>query len=123
MNNQNFPERIRYHYHSDPGMPLQVAHGVWGGVNPHGEIEICFYHESDMPPEISEQAVSPDGAPGPELVNRADDCRHIARQIHTRILLNYNTARAVLEWLEERMGEMDAEGGAETYDYPPGIRQ
>lgn len=102
---------------------LRVAHGVWGGVNPHGEIEISFYHESDIPPDSSEQTIGPDGAPGPERPDRHDSSRHIARHIHTRILLNYNTARALLEWLDERIGELDSEGSSEAYDFNSGIQQ
>lgn len=123
MEKQDFPEKIRYHYQTDPGAHLQISHGVWGGVNPHGEIELCFYHESDIPPLVSEQLVSPDGSAGPERINQEDGCRHIARQIHTRILVNYNTARALLDWLEERLAELDSEGASEIYDFNSGIRQ
>lgn len=123
MDNPAFPDRIRYHYRSDPATPLQVAHGVWGGVNPHGEIEICFYHESDIPPRTSEQSIGADGAPGPELAAGGDGSRHIARQIHTRILVNHNTAQALLEWLEERIAELDGEGSQGIYDLDSGIKQ
>lgn len=117
------PERIRYHYQSDPCATLKVAHGVWGGVNPHGEIEICFYHESDIPPETSEQALGPDGAIGPERACGDGSSRNISRHIHTRILVNYNTARALLDWLEERVSELDAEGTPDIYDFNGGIQQ
>ena len=40
--------------------------------------------------------------------------REVVRRINTRVLLNYNTARAVLEWLEDRVAalEMDESGMA-----------
>lgn len=118
-----YPDRIRYHYKQDANLPLQVAHGVWGGVNPHGEIEICFYNESDMPPLTSEQRIGADGTPGPEQQNNPDACRHISRHIHSRILVNYDTARAMLDWLEERLAELDSEGRSELYDIQSGIQQ
>lgn len=123
MNESNFPEHIRYHYTSDSDANLKVAHGVWGGVNPHGEIEICFYNESDIPPEITDQTIGADGTPGPERVNQPDSARHIERRIHSRILVNYNTARALLDWLSERVSELDAEGATEIYDFNSGIQQ
>ncbi|MBD5553255.1 MAG: hypothetical protein HDQ44_02850, partial [Desulfovibrio sp.] len=103
MDNQEYTERIQYHYSQADNLPLHVAHGVWGGVNPHGEIEISFYNESDIPPSLTEQAIAADGTPGPERICQTDSGRHISRHIHSRILVNYNTARAMLEWLEERL--------------------
>ena len=44
---QQYPSRIRYEYEQDPETRLQYTHGVWGGINPQGEIEISFYLESD----------------------------------------------------------------------------
>lgn len=40
---QQYPSRIRYEYEQDPETRLQYTHGVWGGINPQGEIEISFY--------------------------------------------------------------------------------
>lgn len=123
MERQGFPDRIVYHYRTDGAMGLQVAHGVWGGLNPHGEIEICFYNESDVPPERSEQQIGADGMPGPEYAACSDNSRHIERRIHTRLILNYDTASAVRDWLEERLAEMDAGNTPEIYDRDTGIRQ
>ena len=50
MSQSKFPARIRYEYEQDPAARLQYAHGVWGGINPQGEIEINFYLESDKLP-------------------------------------------------------------------------
>ena len=43
MSQSKFPARIRYEYEQDPAARLQYAHGVWGGINPQGEIEIDVY--------------------------------------------------------------------------------
>jgi len=118
-----FPDQIRYSYVSEPGLHQHIVHGVWGGVNPHGEIEVCFYDESDTLPKYTEQTIGADGAPGPERMPPDDGARHIVRHIHTRVLLNYNTARAVLEWLEDRIDEMEAEAPHEIYDIGSGIKQ
>ena len=52
---QQYPSRIRYEYEQDPETRLQYTHGVWGGINPQGEIEISFYLESDKMPPYSER--------------------------------------------------------------------
>ena len=105
------PEKIRYRYTQDKDARLQTAHGVWGGINPQGEIELNVYHESDALPQISECQVAPDGSLGPENLPEGFDRRDIVRHIHARVLLNYDTARAVLEWLEERIATLEMEDG------------
>ena len=123
MENINFPDKIRYVFSTDPDVHLRVAHGIWGGINPHGEIELNFYDESDAPPEFTEQGIEADGTPGQERVPQQDVIRQVNRQIHTRVLLNYNTARAVLNWLEDRVAELESSSSTELYDIGSGIQQ
>lgn len=118
----HLPGRIRFRYEKSPDARLNPTHGVWGGINSQGEIEACFYAESDVLPAFTEQLMAPDGSLSQEMIPD-DDIRHITRHIHTRIVMNYRTARAVLEWLEERVNELENEGGAELLDFKTGIEQ
>lgn len=106
------PLRVRYEYEIEPETRLRVAHGVWGGINPQGEVEISFYTESDKMPPYSECIVSPDGSFGPEMAPFNEDQRTVVRQIHSKIVLNYNTARALLEWLEDKVNILEDEEGS-----------
>lgn len=108
-----YPTRIRYEYEYDPGVRLEYAHGVWGGINPQGEIEISFYVETDKMPPFSERLVAPDGSFGHEVAPYDENLKVITRHIRSRVVLNYHTARAVLEWLEEKVEtlEMEEESG------------
>ena len=116
MSNQpELPKKIRYKYVMDDSVRMSTAHGVWGGINPQGEIELNFYEESDSLPQWSECLVAPVGSLGPEMMDEENlEVREVVRRINTRVLLNYNTARAVLEWLEDRVAalEMDESGMA-----------
>lgn len=106
------PEKIRYIYKMNPEARLQTAHGVWGGINHQGELELNFYHESNALPGTTECLVAPDGSVGPEMLSDADmEVQRITRQIHSRVLLNYDTARVLLEWLEERISYLEMEEG------------
>ncbi len=49
--------------------------------------------------------------------------RDITRHIHSRVLLNYHTARAVLEWLEDRVAALEEEGGGEMFTPDAGLDQ
>ncbi|MGJ3521411.1 hypothetical protein ACR4XJ_00080 [Nitratidesulfovibrio sp. D1] len=108
-----YPTRIRYEYEHDPGVRLEYAHGVWGGINPQGEIEMSFYIETDKMPPFSERLVAPDGSFGHEVAPYDENLKVITRHIRSKVVLNYHTARAVLEWLEEKVEtlEMEEEGG------------
>ena len=120
-----YPHRIRYEYDQDPQSRLNYAHGVWGGINPQGEIEINFYMESDKMPPFSERLVAPDGSFGHEMAPYDDDVRVITRYIHSRVVLNYHTARSILEWLEDKVEALEMEEGGSPllYDGDPDIEQ
>lgn len=124
MNTKNaHPSKIRYNYQMDSDARLQTAHGVWGGINPQGEIEMNFYHESDAMPAYSEQLVAPDGSIGHEITPGDEGLRQVTRHIHSRVLLNYHTARAVLEWLEDRVAALEEEEATGMYEADSGIEQ
>lgn len=84
---------------------------------------MSFYNESDAIPSTTEQIVAPDGSLGHEVVEEDSDVRHINRHIHTRILLNYNTARAVVEWLEDRIEELDQGVAGDVFGSSSDIEQ
>jgi hypothetical protein len=104
------PSKIRYNFSLEPKARLQAAHGVWGGVNAQGEIEMNFYCESEVLPPFVEHTVEPDGSVGREFIPEDEDLREVTRHIHTRVLLNHNTARGLLEWLEEQLDALEEEG-------------
>lgn len=110
--------RVIYEYEQNRDIVLQYAHGVWGGVNPQGEIEMSFYTESDKVPARSERIVAPDGSFGHEILPSEPENRTIVRNIHSKVLMSYHTAKALLEWLEEKVNllEMEAEHGVPFAD-------
>ena len=110
LDKAQLPLRIRYNYEENPKTSLNYAHGVWGGINQQGEIEMNFYLESDAMPEYSERLIEPDGAYGQEECPSDGSVKMITRRIHTRVLFNYHTAKAILECLEERIEAIEMEG-------------
>jgi hypothetical protein len=120
-----FPTKIRYEYEQDPQTRIRYAHGVWGGVNPQGEIEVNFYVESDKMPSYSECLIAPDGSLGHENIPFDEEARAVVRTVHSRIILNYHAARAVLEWLEDKVASLEEEEGSAPvlYEDNSGIEQ
>lgn len=113
MDQKKIHNKIIYEYEQSPKSKLQYAHGVWGGINPHGEIELNFYTESDKVPALSECIVDADGTLGNEHIHSNQDARVIVRNIHSKVLINHRTAKSMIEWLEEKVAllEMDSEQG------------
>ena len=101
------PLRVRYEYKQDDSAQLKYAHGVWGGINSQGEIEMNFYVESDALPVWSERVIEPDGGMGPEITPHDERQKNIIRHIHTKLVLNYHTALAVQEWLEGNLAILE----------------
>ena len=115
MSGEQGPLRIRYEYKLAPEVRLEYAHGIWGGINPQGEIEMCFYHESDKMPEYTEHIIAPDGSFGHELPPDDDTLKTIVRHVHSKVIFNYHTARAILEWLEEKVEMLGQEENADEH--------
>lgn len=105
MSDDNYagPLRVRYEYKQDESAQLKYAHGVWGGINSQGEIEMNFYVESDALPAWSERAIEPDGGLGPEITPHDERQKNIVRHIHTKLVLNYHTAMAIQDWLQSHL--------------------
>ena len=102
------PSKIRFEYNVRDDVRQQYTHGVWGGVNSQGEVEMNFYTEADKLPDFSERSINPDGTLGPELVPHSDEKR-LVRDVHSRIVMNYHTARALREWLDEKLSSIESE--------------
>lgn len=107
MNKEKGSLRIRYEYEREPDTEVRYAHGVWGGINPHGEVELNFYTESDKLPSHSERIITPDGGFGHEMAPFDESLKVVVRNVHSRLLFNYHTAKAVIEWLEEKVRALE----------------
>ncbi|MDR2075751.1 MAG: hypothetical protein LBP61_02280 [Desulfovibrio sp.] len=115
MSQEKQPLRIRYDYVHAPEARLQYAHGVIGGINSQGEVEMNFYTESDKLPAYSESIIAPDGSLGHEIAPADEEVKQVARFIHSKVILNYYAARDLVEWLEEQIAALEAEGRNQTF--------
>ena len=117
MSQEKFPMRIRYEYKETPDSKPQYAHGVWGGINAQGEVEINFYTECDKLPPFSERLIAPDGSFGHEMAPYDENMKVVTRNIFSRIILNYHTAQDIVEWLEDKIQVLDMESEGSLYPF------
>lgn len=123
MSQEKHPLRIRYEYEHNPETRIQYAHGVWGGINPQGEVELNFYTESDKLPPYSERIIAPDGSFGHEITPYDDNIKVVTRRINSKLILSYHTARAVLEWLQDKVEILESEEENMIFDDEDGLHQ
>ena len=117
MSSDTMPLRIRYEYQTPQDVRLEYAHGIWGGINPQGEVEMSFYLESDKMPKYTEHIVAPDGSFEHEMQPDDDPVKTIVRRVHSKVVFNYHTARAILEWLEEKVELLEHEESAASLHF------
>ena len=69
-------------FRRDPDLPLPLVHGVFGGVNPMGEIELNFFSESeDLPDRVERLVSNADGAVlNEESLRKLADCLYKAQE-------------------------------------------
>ncbi|MBQ1539127.1 MAG: hypothetical protein K6C33_04090 [Desulfovibrio sp.] len=96
-------------FRRDPDLPLPLVHGVFGGVNPMGEIELNFFAESeDLPDRVERLVSNADGAVlNEEIISGDPEARHVTRTIVSRIVVTYATAQAIRTWLDEQIKVME----------------
>ena len=96
-------------FRRDPDLPLPLVHGVFGGVNPMGEIELNFFAESeDLPDRVERLVSNADGAVlNEEIISGDPKARHVTRTIVSRIVVTYATAQAIRTWLDEQIKVME----------------
>ncbi len=105
----HYPEKIIFEYRNGEDCPFIYTHGLWGGVNAQGEIEMNLYSESDKLPAFTEQKMEPDGSYGPETPPGDQNTRTMVRKVQAKVVMNYHTARMIMDWLKEQMDILDME--------------
>ena len=104
----DFPSiKIKYEFQQDKSVKAKYTHGVWGGINPHGELEMNFYTEYDKLPLSTECELSPEGIISPEDEGLDRDVKYFVRDIHSKVLMNVATARGIMEWIGEQLEMME----------------
>jgi hypothetical protein len=105
---KNNPElKFKYIFTHDYN-PVYV-NGAHGGVTPRGELVINFYLERAALPNAISHEVNPNGTIGSEVAAEPVDLKNsLVRFIESGVVLNYQSARELHLWMEERLKEMEA---------------
>ena len=84
------------------------VNGAHGGVSPRGELVVNFYLERPpLPNEITHE-INPNGTIGAEIAVDPEDFAHsLVRFVPTGVVVNYQTARDLHQWLGDKIKELE----------------
>lgn len=83
--------------------------GAHGGISPRGEIIANFYLERPPLPNKITHAINPDGSIGADVIETdpANLNSTIVRYVSSGVVLNYQNARALHDWLGDKIKELE----------------
>ena len=103
-NNQSVIFKYIFTYDYNPA----YVNGAQGGVSPRGDLVVNFYLERPPLPNQITYGINPNGSIGAETAVEPEDlAQSIVRYVPSGIVLNYQTARDLHQWLGEKIGEME----------------
>ena len=100
--------KFRFKYLFDKRYDPDYVNGFYGGINPSGELVMHFYLERLPLPYEKELTFSEDGSTCESSVVSPQDYKFI-RSVRNGVVMNQETARALLNWLQDVVTEMEAE--------------
>ena len=88
------------------GNGLRVVHvdGAWGGITPQGLVHLGLFSEYVEPPASVTYAAGPAGQA--QEIQRTGG-GSVTRELEVIAIMSPNVARAVRDWLDTRIGEVD----------------
>lgn len=102
---------FRYDYN-----PVYV-NGAHGGVSPRGDLVVNFYLERQPLPNELTHTVNPDGSIGGVVAVEPEELHSsMVRFVSSGVVLNYQNARDLHQWLGSKIAEMErlVQAGSDT---------
>ncbi|WP_202593875.1 hypothetical protein [Desulfohalovibrio reitneri] len=98
--------RFKYVFRDD--FSPRYANGVFGGATPKGEINMNFFLERfPVPKSVYHEIDTDTGRLGKEM-SREPEQKMIIRDIVAGVVLNYDEAKAIHNWLGDRLAEIES---------------
>ena len=109
MTGENDGKKVLVKYLFADDYAPAYANGAWGGMTPQGEICVHFFLDRAPLPNTEQYEVEGDSLKGPLVTAPAhpDMAAVAVRQIVAGITMSPKTARALVEFLQARLGEME----------------
>ena len=100
MSNET-PKEITFHFIKANDFRVIPATGVWGGVNPRGNITMTFFSERTSIPKKIVHELTTEGQLGDELGR--DDIEGVVRDVHVSVVVDLAFAENFRVWLDDKI--------------------
>lgn len=101
-------ESIKFKYLFEDNYDPEYVNGIYGGINPCGELVLHFFLERiPLPFEETVSLDDSDGSFGETIAIRPEEYKFI-RSIKNGVVMNKDTAQTLLEWLQSVIPNMEA---------------
>lgn len=95
------PQSVQFRYLKSNFFRVAHIDGVIGGITPTRGIFVSLYHQRSAIPDVTEQALLPDGTLGEESVIEAQ--RELVREVEVGLVMSSETAEVLARFLTERV--------------------
>ena len=104
-------QRVKFKYLFDKDYDPEYINGIYGGINPCGELVLHFFLERiPLPYEESVNLNEDEETFGETSVTMLEEFKFI-RSIKSGVVMNKDTAETLLEWLQNVVTEMEDNDG------------
>lgn len=93
------------HYIKNNDFKTVLATGIIGGITPNGLIDMNFFIDRIPIPQKVTHSLS-GGSLGTEI--RKDSKKGIIREVNFGVVLDFTTAKSMLEWLDTKVKELES---------------
>lgn len=98
-------KKLKIRYIKAYDFKISLATGVFGGITANGLINANFFHERAVLPDSQIIEVDEKGVQQGKPVDEKEG--DIMRELQTGILLDMNTTKVIIKWLEGKVREFE----------------
>jgi hypothetical protein len=98
---------IKIAYIKSPDFRTNLVTGIYGGLSPNGLLNLNFFVDRVALPNFQTMAVDEKGVSIPNVKPKDTKDSDLVREIQFGVLLNLETARSVINWMQERVADME----------------
>lgn len=103
MNATPQENHVTFHYIKNNLFRVIHADGAWGGITPRLGIHMALYSERNPIPQQMTYQITGETKLGEEIREARVAREGIVREVEAEVIMDVGTARALVEWLQERI--------------------
>lgn len=95
-------KKLRFNFIKSSSFRVVHADGAWGGITPHGNIQVAFFSERTPIPQQIVHELTETGL-GPEIKEERVARDGVVREVEVSVQMNLDIAKSVHDWLGKKI--------------------